>query len=71
MCVPTELGPALGSVSDAPLSPQREHRAESRSMSLGVFRPHLMMSGASAIGARCRQRWFLQFTQTQHACWRI
>jgi hypothetical protein len=49
----------------APLPPQRVHRADCRSISLSVSAPHLIISGASATGASCRQRQLAQWTQVQ------
>jgi len=51
------------------LRPHLEHRAERRSLSLDVPGPHLLMSGASAIGAQCRQSMFSQLSHHQQdAC---
>jgi hypothetical protein len=46
----------------APLPPHPVHRTERRSMSLEASGPHRMIQGASAVGARCRQR--AQITQS-------
>jgi hypothetical protein len=47
-----------------------QHRAERRSMSLDVSAPHRMISGASAIGAQCRQWMFSQLSHHQQDVWR-
>jgi hypothetical protein len=61
----------LGAVSEAPFRPYLEHRAQRRSTSLDASPPHLMISGASAVGARCRHFTFTQLTQTHGATLRI
>ena len=55
----------LGSVTDAPLPPHLVHRTHVRSLSLDAACPQRMIRGAKAIGARCRQRMFRQFSHSQ------
>jgi hypothetical protein len=54
----------LGAVSEAPLRPHLEHRAQRCCTSLEASPPHRMMRGASAFGARCRHFTFSQLTHT-------
>ena len=54
--------PSRGAASVAPFRPHCEHRAERRSTSLDASSPQRMTSGASAIGAECRQAAFWQCT---------
>jgi hypothetical protein len=61
----------LGAVSEAPFRPHLEHLAERGSTSLDARSPHRMMSGARAVGARCRHFTFEQLTQSQGASLRI
>jgi hypothetical protein len=52
---PVSLPPQLGCWSTAPCAPHLPQRAARRSRSLEAFGLHLMIHGASAVGARCRQ----------------
>ena len=68
---PTSTPFQLGAVSEAPLQPHLEHLAERRSRSLEASPPHLIIRGASAVGALCRHFVFSQLTQVQQASLRI
>jgi hypothetical protein len=61
----------LGAVSEAPFRPHLEHLAQRRSTSLEASPPQRIIEGARAFGALCRQRAFLQFTQSQGATLRV
>ena len=62
---------ALGCWRSAPLLPQYVQCADRRRRSLEASPPHLMINGASAMGALCRHWQFRHQTQNQGAAWRI